>query len=328
MIMQTEHERSAGVASTGFAEDVHDGLGARPRRLSSRYLYDELGSQLFEQICELPEYYLMRAEGEIITGRAPEIARRFETAVSLIELGSGSSRKTTWLLDAFLAGRRGLRYLPVDLSRTMLLDACARLAAHRPTLELAPIVAEYQAGLREAYDRERGRPKLVAWLGSSIGNFAPGDASRFLETIRDGMASADRLLVGIDLRKDAAVLVPAYDDSRGLTARFNLNLLARINRELGGHFDLDRFGYRAEYDQTAGCVAMFLVSRGLQRVAIDALDIEVELEPGETIHTECSYKYSPEEIDALATCAGFAVEERWYDRRHRFSLNLMAPRHH
>ena len=313
----------APVISSSFADHVRDGLSRRPKRLSCTWFYDDEGSQLFEQICELPEYYLSRAEREIIARRSPEIARFFGSAVSLIELGSGNAAKTTWLIDALLREHGLLRYLPVDVSRSVLVESSARLAARRPGLEVSPIAADYQSGLRMAHAMEGDREKLIVWLGSSIGNFHRPDAAAFLESVRGKMTHRDRLLVGIDLRKKGDVLERAYDDSRGVTARFNLNLLARINRELGGRFDLGRFRHRARFDERAGCVSMFLVSQGAQRVAIDQL--EVDFDDGEAIHTESSYKYSPSEIDALADAAGFSLERRWCDDLGRFSLNLLAP---
>ena len=318
-------EEHAPTHSGSFADHVRDGLTRRPKRLSCIYFYDDQGSRLFEQICELPEYYLTRAEREIIAQRSPEIARRFGRAVSLIELGSGSASKTAWLIDALLAEHGALRYLAVDLSRNMLVESCARLAARRPGLTVCSIAADYHAGLRLAHEKEGDREKLIAWLGSSIGNFHRPDAAAFLAQVRGGMSLRDRLLVGIDLRKDPGVLERAYDDKSGVTARFNLNLLSRINRELGGRFDLARFAHRARFDERAGCVSMFLVTRAAQRVAIDPLQLQVDFDDGEAIHTESSYKYSPEEIDVLAAAAGFAVEERWFDRLRRFSLNLLAP---
>jgi dimethylhistidine N-methyltransferase len=307
----------------GFATEVRDGLSASPKRLGCRWLYDEEGSRLFDEIGGLPEYYLTRAEDQILRARARAIARRLPEAVSLIELGSGSARKTTRLIDALLERRTELRYLPIDVSRAALLEACARL--RRRKLEIVPLLGDYHAGLRRARRLERERAALVAWLGSSIGNFERADAAAFLARVREGMGAADRFLVGIDLRKAESVLCAAYDDRRGVTARFNLNVLGRINRELGGHFDLGRFRHRARWDEAAGCVSLHLVSESAQRVAIDALELVVELADGETIHTENTHKYSPAEIDALARAGGFFVEKRWLDRRRRFSLNLLGP---
>jgi L-histidine N-alpha-methyltransferase len=315
-------------ASDGdFAADVRAGLDAAEKHLSCKYFYDAEGSRLFEEICELPEYYPTRAERAILESHAADIVARLPATTSLIELGSGSSTKTRLVIDAFLKAHGRLRYLPLDVSPTMLAESCAQLARTRPTLELVPIAAEYEPGLERVRQLEAGRPKLILWLGSSIGNYAPPEATAFLQSLRAMLAPSDRLLVGIDLRKGRDVLERAYDDASGVTARFNRNLLTRINRELGGHFDLARFAHRARWDARAGCVSMYLVSRGAQRVPIDDLALDVDFADGETIHTECSYKYSPAEIDALAVDASLAVERRWCDRLGRFSLNLLAPSH-
>ena len=307
----------------GFATEVRDGLSAFPKRLGCRWLYDEAGSRLFDEICELGEYYLTRAEDEILADRAPELAARLPSEVSLVELGCGSAKKTTRIVDALLERRDSVRYLPIDVSRAALIDACARLT--RKKLEVMPLLADYHSGLSQARLLERDRALLLAWLGSSIGNFDRPDAAQFLGGVREGMRLDDRFLVGIDLRKDARVLEAAYDDREGVTARFNLNLLQRINRELGGHFDLARFRHRAHWDEAAGCVSLSLVSSRDQRVAIDALEVEIDFGDGEAIHTENTHKYSLHEIDALAAAGGFAVEKRWLDRERRFSLNLFAP---
>lgn len=314
-------------SSSDFADDVRQGLEARAKHLSCKYFYDEEGSRLFEAICDLPEYYPTRAERAILEQHAPAIVRKLTSRTSMIELGSGSSTKTRLLIDAFLAAHGRLRYLPLDVSPTMLAESCAQLARSRPTLELVPIAAEYEPGLERVRELEAGRPKLILWLGSSIGNYAPAEAGVFLQSLRAMLAPADRLLVGIDLRKGRDVLERAYDDASGVTARFNLNLLQRINRELGGHFELSRFAHRAHWNERAGCVEMYLVSRGAQRVRIDDLGIDVDFSDGEAIHTESSYKYAPAEIDALAADASLAVEQRWTDGLGRFSLNLLAPRH-
>jgi dimethylhistidine N-methyltransferase len=307
----------------GFATEVRDGLLASPKRLACRYLYDEEGSRLFDEICGLGEYYLTRAEDEILRERANEIAARMPGEVALVELGCGSARKTTRLVGALLSPRKSLRYLPIDVSRAALIDACTRVT--RPNLEVIPLLADYRSGLRQARTLERDRALLLAWLGSSIGNFERADAANFLGSVREEMRPCERFLVGIDLRKDARVLEAAYDDRRGVTARFNLNVLLRINRELGGHFDVRRFRHRARWSASAGCVSLSLVSKAMQRVPIDALGLEIDFSEGEAIHTENTHKYSPHEIDALAAAAGLSVEERWLDREERFSLNLFAP---
>ncbi len=307
-----------------FAEEVARGLSATPKRLPCRFFYDDAGSELFEAICDLPEYYLTRAEREILVERADEIASLFAAPIALAELGSGSSSKTRLLIEAFLRRHGGLRYVPVDISRSML-EASARLLLERyQGLEIRAIASEYGEGLRHVR-AETERPKLIAWLGSNVGNFGRGEAARFLGEVRQAMAGPDRLLVGIDLRKEAVLLERAYDDSRGVTARFNLNLLERINRELGGAFRVEDFAHRARWDGALGRVQMHLVSRRDQSVWVRDLGLRVRLARGEEIHTEDSYKYDRGEIEALARQAGLRVAERWLDGGERFSLNLLAP---
>jgi dimethylhistidine N-methyltransferase len=307
-----------------FARDVRQGLTAPAKRLACRFFYDAEGSRLFEEICALPEYYLTRAEREILAARAGEIAALFPGPVSMPELGSGSAVKTRLLIEAFLARHGRLRYVPVDISPTILEESARALLEQFPQLEIHALAAEYAAGL--AYLRkEADRPKLVLWLGSNIGNLGRADAHAFLSAARNCLSAQDRLLVGIDLRKDRETLERAYDDSQGVTARFNLNLLARINRELGGRFDLDAFRHRARYDEELGRVEIYLDSRRDQAVRIDALDLTVSFAAGESIHTEYSYKYSPGEISRLAAAAGLRVERQWFDAAGRFSLNLLGP---
>ncbi|HVS19384.1 MAG TPA: L-histidine N(alpha)-methyltransferase [Planctomycetota bacterium] len=307
-----------------FASSVLEGLTSHPRWLSCRWLYDEEGSRLFEAICEQPEYYPTRAEFAILREHAVEIAAALPRGGDLVELGSGSALKTRVLIEALIARDGALRYVPVDISRTMLEASSRELLEEYPELEVLGVAAEYGAGLRELRRRVAG-PKLVLWLGSNVGNFERPEAAAFLTELRAGLSADDRLLLGVDLRKDARVLERAYDDAAGVTAEFGLNLLARINRELGGDFDLDGFRHRARYDEREGRVEMHLVSLRDQRVRIDALDREFDFAEGETIHTENSYKYSVAEIDALAAAGGFEVESRWFDAERRFSLQALRP---
>lgn len=308
-----------------FASSVHEGLASRPRWLSCRWLYDERGSRLFEAICEQPEYYPTRAELAILRERAGEIAAALPPGGSLVELGSGSALKTRVLIEALLARDGTLRYVPVDISRSMLEHSSRALLEAYPALEILGVAAEYGAGLRELRRRIAG-PKLVLWLGSNVGNFERPEAAAFLDELREGLSRDDRLLLGVDLRKDARVLERAYDDAAGVTARFNLNLLERINRELAGTFDLAAFRHLARYDEPEGRVEMHLECLRDQRVRIGALGLELDFRRGETIHTENSYKYSPAEIDALAAVAGFELEARWFDPERRFSLQTLRPR--
>lgn len=308
-----------------LADDVRRGLTARPRALSCRWFYDEAGSRLFEQICATPEYYVTRAEDELLRDHAGAIVAELPAGVSLIELGSGSATKTRHLLDALARRGRLRRYVMVDISPSAL-DASAReLVRDYPGLEVLPFTGEYEDGLARL-DALAPPPRLVLWLGSNVGNLHREEAARFLASWRARLTRDDRLLIGIDLRKERSTLERAYDDAAGVTARFNLNLLARINEELQADFDLSAFKHRARWDETLGRIEMELESLKDQRVRIARLGLDVDLARGETIHTENSYKYSEAEIDALAAAAGLRVAGRWFDRARRFSETLLAPR--
>ncbi len=308
-----------------FAASVDAGLGSEAPSLPCRFLYDAKGSALFEEICDLPEYYLTRAEHEILANHADAIVARCPSPAALAELGSGSSSKTRLLIEAFLRRQGRLRYVPVDISRTALDDAAKALLADYGGLEVLAIASEYSEGLRHV-GRETRLPKLIAWLGSNIGNFERSEAKGFVRSIRDAMSADDRLLLGIDLRKEAKVLEDAYDDPKGVTSLFNKNLLARINHELGGDFDLGAWRHRARVVEDGGRVELGLVCERPDEVRIDALEQEYSFSPGDFIHTEDSIKYSPEEIAELADAAGLGVEERWLDSDERFSLTLLSAR--
>lgn len=305
-----------------FARDVHRGLTAHPKHLPCCYFYDAEGALLFEEICTLPEYYLTRAEREILQARATEVIDRFPTPPTLVELGSGSAAKTRLLIEACLRRHGTLRYVPIDICRPMLEQSSRQLLQEYPGLEILALAAEYHDGLRHLQTLGAG-PKLILWLGSNIGNFDRPDAVRFLREVRDTMAADDALLVGIDLRKERTLLERAYDDSQGVTADFNLNLLVRINRELGGHFDLDTFEHRAIYNEGPGRIEMYLVSKQEQQVRIENLDLRVALSAGEAIHTENSYKYSLAEIESLAAASSLQITSQWFDDRRQFSVNLL-----
>lgn len=307
-----------------FAAEVEAGLTARAKRIPCRFLYDERGSLFFEEICGVEDYYLTRAEREILERRSREIAARFSRTITLAELGSGSAAKTRLLIEAFLRQHGALRYVPVDISRSILESSALDLLERYQALEVRAIAGEYREGLRHV-EAQTDRPKLIAWLGSNVGNLEREDAAGFLSEMCGAMKDGDRLLIGIDLRKERAVLESAYDDAEGVTARFSLNLLERMNRELGASFETDAFRHRAVYRDDEGRVEIHLVSQREQRVAIAALDLEVQLAEGEGIHVENAYKYSPEEIDTLAANAGMRVDCRWLDTRGRLSLNLFAP---
>ena len=317
-------ETDPGEHLDSLAAAVAEGLGKRPRSLPCRFLYDERGSELFEDICALPEYYLTRAEHQLLRDHADDVVSELPSHVTLAELGSGSSTKTRLLIEALLRRQSRLRYVPVDISRSILAESAESLLEDYGALEIHAIASEYQAGLRHVRD-ETQTPKLIAWLGSNVGNFDRTSAARFLHGIRDVMRTEDRLLVGIDLRKERSVLEAAYDDAAGVTARFNLNLLTRINRELDANFDLEHFRHYADWREDEGRVELGLVCAADQEVTIKALDLVLRFERGERIHTEDSYKYSFEEIEALGRRAGLALQKRWLDASGAYSLQLLSP---
>lgn len=307
-------------AGQDFAADVRAGLTATPKTLPPKYFYDPLGSQLFEAICQLPEYYPTRAETEILTRHAAQIAGWLPGPLGLVELGSGSAVKTRLLIEALLARQARLHYQPIDISATILEQSARALLNDYPGLKITAHADDYTRGLG-AVERDGGR-LLVLFLGSNIGNYDPDRARELLADVRRRLRPGDGLLLGADMRKPAAALEAAYDDALGVTAAFNLNLLLRINRELGGEFDLARFAHRAVFNPGPGRVEMHLVSRDAQRVPIRALGLVAEFVAGETIHTESSYKYDPAQLAALAADVGLSPARVWLDSREQFSCNL------
>ena len=294
-----------------FEEAVRDGFAARPRRLPPRFFYDAEGSRLFDRITELPEYYVTRTEMDILRRHAGAVA----PPATVIEFGGGSGAKTRLLFDTWLRARRRMRYVLVDISAAALVQSAESLLAAYPGLSVHAIRAEFE----QAFDLMPPGPSLVLFLGSNIGNFDADEARRFLSALH-----GHRVLVGFDMIKDRDVLHAAYDDADGVTARFNLNVLARINRELGGTFDLDAWHHLAFYDEAEARIEMHLVSTHRQTVRIGALNDTVTFDAGERIHTENSYKFSPERIEALAHASGFRVIDRWTDEREWFSVALLA----
>ena len=309
-------------AQRSFGEAVAAGLCSEPKRLACLFFYDTTGSKLFEQICELPEYYLTRAEHEILKEKADEIASGFGDEIALVELGSGSAVKTRLLIEAFLRRQDRLLFCPVDISKSALEESSHLLLNDFPCLSVLGVAADYHAGLAWLEKEVQG-PKVILWLGSNVGNFERSDAVEFLGHLGEVMCPEDRLLMGADLIKDPKTLEAAYDDALGVTARFNLNLLNRINRELGGNFDLSRFAHRAIYNADARRIEMYLVSKLKQEVRVDALDLSLVFESDEAIHTEHSHKYSVDDIRRLAQTSGFEIERQWFDSRRRFSLSQL-----
>lgn len=305
-----------------FAEDVRRGLSASPKRLFPKYFYDELGSQLFDAICLLPEYYLTRAENEIFADYSDEIVSEiYAEKVSLVEMGSGSASKTRLIIEALLKRQAELLYIPVDISETALEHSSRVLLQSYPRLRINAYAGDYYDGIRALGQHERERT-LALFLGSNIGNFDPEEAHKFLRAMRGVLKIGDALLLGADLRKPREVLEDAYDDALGVTSAFNLNLLARINRELEADFNLRAFRHQAIYQEELGRVEVYIVSDVGQRVLIRSLKLEIHFKEGERIHTENSYKYDLAGLSQLASATGYKRSRTWLDRREQFSSNL------
>lgn len=306
----------------GLAEDVRRGLSSKPKRFLPKYFYDELGSQLFEAICLLPEYYLTRAEDEILRRYADEIVTSVAGDTTLLEMGSGSASKTRLLIEALLRKQQDLKFIPVDISATALDSSSRILLQSYPQVRIEAYAADYFAGLAELKKTKRART-LALFLGSNISNFDSGESHRFLHALRDVLDEGDALLLGADLKKDRQVLEAAYNDALGVTAAFNLNVLARINRELKGDFDLRAFQHLAFYNEEVGRVEIYIESTREQTVSIRSLDMQVNFGEGEQIHTENSYKYDLGDIAQLASDTGFTRARTWLDSQERFSSNLL-----
>lgn len=305
-----------------FAEDVEYYLSLTPRQLPSQYLYDDLGSALFEAICHLPWYPITRVEEGLLERHAAEIFARLDPVSTLVELGPGSGHKLRTLMEA--ADRTDTMTVHlVDVSASALETAVHALARHR-RLRVVTHEAPYEVGLAEATRRERaGGRTLALFLGSNIGNFDPPGADEFLRRIRAALDQHDALLIGADLVKPEPDLLLAYDDPLDVTAAFNRNLLVRANRELGADFDLEAFTHRAVWNAAESRVEMHLVSMRRQRVRIPAAHLDITFEPGEIIWTESSYKYRPAEMQRMLEQAGFTPVAQWLDEASTFALTLV-----
>ena len=300
--------------------DVFEGLTKTPKSLPPRLFYDAAGSALFEEITRLPEYYLTRTERALLQQYSAEIAERVGPNVSVIELGAGTAAKTGTILKALSQRQLRVNYHPVDISSSALQVAVESLNGSYPQVRVHPVATNYI--LDSAFlDSVSGR-KLVLYLGSSIGNFEPEEAAGLLTRMRSHMQAGDYLLLGTDLVKDTNVLLPAYDDAQGVTARFNKNILARINRELGGNFDLDSFRHVALWNSERSHIEMHLESTIDQTVEIKLLGLEVPFKKGERIHTENSYKYTVAGVRDFLLRNGFEIESTWTDANNWFATHL------
>jgi len=306
-------------ADAEFCEQVITGLSQRPRTLPCKFFYDEAGSALFSKICELPEYYITRTEMRILRERGREIGDAVGRSIELIGLGTGAGTKTRILLEHLHAPAI---YVPVDISREQLTQSSIAFRKRFPGLRVLPICADYLQPFDLPHRTEESTNTLVYFPGSTIGNLEPDDAADFLRKVASIAGSRGRALIGVDLKKSKSVLERAYNDSAGVTADFNLNLLVRINRELGGNFDLRQWRHRAIYNERIGRIEMHLISRVQQTVNI--ADAACDFAPDEHIITEFSYKYSPAEMTAMAATAGLRFEKLWTDEQKLFGLFLFG----
>ncbi len=316
-----EVPRSSGAAT--FAADVARGLGSQRKRLPSKYFYDEVGSALFDAITRLPEYYLTRAETEILSDWGWQIVRVLNEPLDFLELGSGSAVKTRLLIGEALRVQSKLRYSPIDISTEAVRASSMALVETYPALSVRAYAGDYFDVLGSHAVRLE-RKTLAMLMGSNIGNYEPREASVLLALLGKALRPGDALLLGADLKKDRAVLERAYDDPAGVTSAFNLNLLARINRELGADFDLRNFRHVARYDEARGSVDSFLEARERATVRVPSIGLQATFEAGERLHSESSYKFSDAEIVALGQAAGFEHEAVWHDRERRFAVHLLV----
>jgi dimethylhistidine N-methyltransferase len=302
--------------NTQFAKEVKEGLSADQKHLSSKWFYDERGDDLFVKIMSLPEYYLTRSELEIFRDRTSELKAALTDgmpAFDLIELGAGDGTKTMHLLAAL--DPDAFTYRPVDISSNALEQLSDRVRAELPSVKVVPLQGEYFEVLSKL---ESDRPKIVLFMGSNIGNLLDERANAFLKALSAGMRKGDRLLMGLDLKKSKDIILPAYNDAQGVTAAFNLNVLRRINKELGGNFDLSAFEHIPEYNESDGIARSFIRSKEDQTVEVTALDLEVQFSAGELIFTEVSRKYDDESIARITDHTDLDLQEKVYDSKGYF----------
>lgn len=307
-----------------FRADVRAGLTAHPKWLLPKYLYDELGSQLFEAICLLPEYYLTRSEEEILNRYADEIVAQLEGPIALLELGSGSATKTRNLIEALLRRQSELQFIPIDISASALEESSRVLLQSYEGLSVNALAGDYFSGLRALKDETVEGRILALFLGSNIGNFEPKEALDFLRAVRGVLRPGGGLLLGADLRKEASVLELAYDDPLGVTSAFSLNMLNRLNREFDGDFEVRGFRHLAKYNEAEGRIEIYVESLRDQTVTLRGLDLTVTFRAGEKVHTENSHKYTIEGLRQMAATTGFKLERSWFDEANLFSSNLFV----
>ena len=307
-----------------FREDVLRGLTADPKSIPPKYFYDERGSQLFEAITELEEYYPTRTEAAILASHGDDMLDAAGEGLTVVELGSGSSTKTRLLLDCLSARQSRVDYIPIDISPTVVTEFGEQLLQAYPSLHIRGLICDYHRALGELQGQP-GVRKLFLFLGSSMGNYTPNQSTALLGMIRGAMGPQDSLLLGLDMKKEPALLHAAYNDARGITAAFNLNLLERINRELGGQFEPGRFHHVAFYDEAQSRIEMHLEGTVSQIVPVEALGRSFSFRAGERIHTENSYKFDREGLERLLQPAGLRLSRQWQDARGWFARPRARP---
>ncbi|WP_025605593.1 L-histidine N(alpha)-methyltransferase [Pontibacter actiniarum] len=319
-MIELSRKQDGSQDTAAFARDVADGLSQQQKTLPSRYFYDGAGSRLFQQIMDLPEYYLTRSEFEVLTNNRQTMAEHFarEGFFHLIDLGAGDALKTKILLRELARQQSVFDYVPVDISGDAMLELSSSLQEELPEVKVEAVVGEYFQAL-EWLQEHKAERKVVLFLGSNIGNFEYQESLEFLGSVRSYLQAGDRLLMGVDLRKNPDVILNAYDDAAGVTAAFNLNLLHRINRELGGDFKVEQFCHHAIYNPLEGVMRSFLVSKVEQQVQIRETGKTFSFEAWEAIHTENSHKYTLRQVEELGSACGFKVETVFYDSQRGFA---------
>ncbi len=305
-----------------FAKDVKDGLSSSPKHLSSKYFYDAIGDDLFVKITQMPEYYLTKAENEIFDLQVDDIIKAMDIEdipVEIIELGAGDGHKAVQFLQP-LKDHAHLTFIPVDISMNALVSVEDRFQDELPEIDIQSEQGEYFAAIKELNGH---RKKVVLFLGSNIGNLSEDEANDFMSQLSDSLNPGDKVLLGVDLKKSPEVILPAYDDKDGITRDFNLNLLRRINNELGGNFDLDQFSHDPEYDMLKGEAKSYLTSLTDQEVNIEELNRKFKFQKGEKIHTEISQKYDDEKVKRILCDSGMRIQQVFKDSRQYFADYLI-----
>ncbi len=327
-ISETDHQHTRDDHLETFTLDVLVGLSESPKQLSSKYFYDDVGSRAFQKIMDLPDYYLTTCEYEILSEQQPEFSELVQSeAFNLVELGAGDGRKTSLLLKHFLEKKLDFQYTPIDISKGALQTLITLLDEEMPTLKAKGIIADYFQGLKWLQSNSTKR-NMVLFLGSNLGNFNKSQAKSFLRHMWNTLNDGDIIVIGFDLKKDIDMMLDAYNDSQGVTAAFNLNVLRRINRELGGNFDLNKFRHYSTFDVFSGAMESYLVSQEKQQVFIKKIGCSFSFEAWEPIHTEYSYKYLISDIEELAEGTGYEIIKQLYDSQKFFVDSIWHVKKH